>query len=102
LDDATLTRLKSIGDLIVDAELAAQKLRMPAQNIATFPIFVSWILRTPASPRPVVPVPCRLNHLETLNLTSTSVDDAGELSCFAAKTLRSFIFSRQKSTFRLG
>lgn len=77
-DDKTLVRLKSVADLIVDAELARTKVTDEGlKTLSTFPNIRSIDLAHTNVTSKGVPLLARLNHLETLNLTATPVDDAG-------------------------
>src|SRR6202007_3270467 len=77
-DDSALARLKSIGDLIVDAELARTKVTDQGLRVlATFPNLRSIDLAHTNVTSAGVPLLARLNHLDTLNLTATPVDDTG-------------------------
>ncbi len=77
-DDKTLARLKSIGDLIVDAELARTKVTDEGlKTLSTFSNLRSIDLAHTNVTSKGVPLLARLNHLETLNLTATPVDDTG-------------------------
>ena len=97
-DDATLTRLKSIGDLIVDAELARTKVTDAGlKTLATFPNLRFLDLAHTSVTSAGVPVLARLNHLETLNLTSTSVDDAGIVMLRRKRTLKKLYLFETKS-----
>ena len=77
-DDAALTALKPIADLIVDAELARTKVTDAGlKTLASFPNLRSVDLsRTTVTSRGIVPL-AGLNKLESLNLTATDVDDEG-------------------------
>jgi len=77
-DDKTLARLKSVADLIVDAELARTKVTDEGLTIlSTFSNLRSIDLAHTTVTSKGVPLLARLNHLETLNLTATPVDDPG-------------------------
>ncbi len=98
-DDATLTRLKSIGDLIVDAELARTRVTDAGlKTLATFPNLRFLDLAHTSVTSAGVPVLARLNYLETLNLTSTSVDDAGIVMLRRKRTLKKLYLFETKST----
>jgi uncharacterized membrane protein len=77
-DDVALARLKVIGMLIVDAELARTNVTDAGlKALATFPNLRAVDLAHTAVTSAGVPILARLNHLESLNLTATAVDDAG-------------------------
>jgi uncharacterized membrane protein len=88
-DDAALARLSSIGNLIVDAELARTKVTDAGLKIlATFSNIRSLDLAHTSVTSTGVPLLARLNHLETLNLTATLVDDAGIVTLRRKQTLK--------------
>jgi uncharacterized membrane protein len=98
-DDAALVRLKSIGNFIVDAELARTKVTDAGLKIvATFSNLRSLDLAHTNVTSTGVPVLARLNYLERLNLTATPVDDAGIAPLRRKKTLKWLYLFETKST----
>jgi uncharacterized membrane protein/mono/diheme cytochrome c family protein len=79
-DDAVLSALKPIADLIVDAELARTK--VTDGGMKTLSGFVNLrsvdLSRTAVTSRGLAPL-TNLGKLESLNLTATAVDDEGVL-----------------------
>jgi uncharacterized membrane protein len=77
-DDVAVARLKVIGILIVDAELARTKVTDAGlKTLATFSNLRAVDLAHTAVTSAGVPILARLSRLESLNLTATAVDDAG-------------------------
>jgi Planctomycete cytochrome C len=98
-DDAALARLKSIGNLIVDAELARTKVTDAGLKIlATFSNIRSLDLAHTTVTSTGVPRLADLNHLETLNLTATLVDDAGIAKLRRKQTLKRLYLFETKCT----
>ena len=98
-DDKTLARLKSIGDLIVDAELARTKVTDKGLKIlSTFPNIRSIDLAHTNVTSKGVPLLARLNHLETLNLTATPVDDTGVVTLRHKPSLKHLYLFETKCT----
>jgi uncharacterized membrane protein len=98
-DDAALARLRPIGNLIVDAELARTKITDTGlKTLATFSnlrvIDVAHTAVTSAG----VPALARLNHLQSLNLTATAVGDAGVAPLRRKPTLRRLYLFETKCT----
>lgn len=87
-DDAVLSALKPIGDLIVDAELARTK--VTDRGVKELSSFVNLrsvdLSRTAVTSGGLAPL-ASLGKLESLNLTATDVDDQGVLP-FRRKQLR--------------
>jgi uncharacterized membrane protein len=101
-DDTTLARLKSIGDLIVDAELARTKVTDEGLKVlATFSNLRSIDLAHTNVTSAGVPLLARLNHLETLNLTATPVDDAGIVTLRRKQSLKRLYLFETKCTVQL-
>src|SRR5882724_5855956 len=102
-DDKTLVRLKSIGDLIVDAELARTKVTDQGLRVlATFSNLRSIDLAHTNVTSAGVPLLARLNHLETLNLTATPVDDAGIVALRHKQSLKRLYLFETKCTVQFG
>ena len=98
-DDKTLARLKSIGDLIVDAELARTKVTDKGLKIlSTFPNIRSIDLAHTNVTSKGVPLLACLNHLETLNLTATPVDDTGVVTLRHKPSLKHLYLFETKCT----
>jgi hypothetical protein len=98
-DDAALARLKSIGNLIVDAELARTKVTDAGLKIlATFSNIRSLDLAHTTVTSTGVPLLVGLNHLETLNLTATLVDDAGIVKLRRKESLKRLYLFETKCT----
>jgi len=98
-DDAALARLKSIGKLIVDAELARTKVTDAGLKIlATFSNIRSLDLAHTTVTSTGVPLLAGLNHLETLNLTATLVDDAGVAKLRHKQSLKRLFLFETKCT----
>jgi uncharacterized membrane protein len=88
-DDAAVARLKAIGPLIVDAELARTKVTDAGlKTLATFSNLRAVDLAHTAVTSAGVPILARLSRLESLNLTATAVDDAGVATLRRKPTLR--------------
>jgi len=96
-DDATLTRLKSIGDLIVDAELARTKVTDAGlKHSQRFPIFVSWNLAHTSVTSAGVPVSCPPQSSRDAKSDVDIRRRCRNCQCFAAKeTLKKLYLSRQ-------
>jgi uncharacterized membrane protein len=102
-DDSTLARLQSIGDLIVDAELARTKVTDKGLKVlATFSNLRSIDVAHTNVTSAGVPLLARLNHLESLNLTATSVDDAGVVTLRRKQSLKRLYLFETKCTVRFG
>ena len=98
-DDAAVARLKAIGPLIVDAELARTKVTDAGlKTLATFSNLRAVDLAHTAVTSVGVPVLARLNHLESLNLTATAVDDAGVAALRRKQTLQRLYLFETKCT----
>jgi uncharacterized membrane protein len=88
-DDIAIARLKVIGMLIVDAELARTKVTDAGlKTLATFSNLRAVDLAHTAVTSAGVPVLARLSHLESLNLTATVVDDVGVAALRRKQTLK--------------
>jgi uncharacterized membrane protein len=102
-DDKTLARLKSIGDLIVDAELTRTKVTDQGLRVlATFSNLRSIDLAHTNVTSAGVPLLARLNHLETLNLTATPVDDTGIVTLRRKQSLKRLYLFETKCTVQFG
>jgi uncharacterized membrane protein len=102
-DDSTLARLQSIGDLIVDAELARTKVTDKGLKVlATFSNLRSIDLAHTNVTSAGVPLLARLDHLETLNLTATPVDDAGIVTLRHKQSLKRLYLFETKCTVQFG
>jgi uncharacterized membrane protein len=102
-DDSALARLKSIGDLIVDAELARTKVTDQGLRVlATFPNLRSIDLAHTNVTSAGVPLLARLNHLDTLNLTATPVDDTGIALLRRKQSLKRLYLFETKCTVQFG
>ena len=100
-NDAALARLKTIGNLIVDAELARTKITDTGlKTLATFSNLRVIDLAHTAVTSAGVPALVRLNGLQSLNLTATAVDDAGVASLRHKQTLRRLYLFETKCTNR--
>ena len=98
-DDKTLARLKSVGDLIVDAELARTKITDEGLKVlSTFSNLRSIDLAHTNVTSKGVPLLARLNHLETLNLTATPVDDTGVVTLRHKPSLKHLYLFETKCT----
>jgi len=98
-DDKTLARLKSVADLIVDAELARTKITDEGLKIlSTFSNLRSIDLAHTNVTSKGVPLLARLTHLETLNLTATPVDDAGVVALRHKPSLKHLYLFETKCT----
>jgi uncharacterized membrane protein len=98
-NDAALARLKSIGNLIVDAELARTKVTDAGlKTLATFSNIRSLDLAHTTVTSAGVPLLARLDHLETLNLTATLVDDTGIAGLRHKQTLKRLYLFETKCT----
>jgi len=97
--DAALARLKAIGNLIVDAELARTKITDAGLGtLATFPNLRVVDLAHTAVTSAGVPTLARLNRLQSLNLTATAVDDAGVALLRRKPTLKRLYLFETKCT----
>ncbi|MEY4940321.1 MAG: hypothetical protein RIQ93_2056 [Verrucomicrobiota bacterium] len=77
-DDATLSRLASVAELIVDAELARTKVTDAGlKSVASWPNLRTLDLSRTAVTSDGLSALQSLDKLETLNLTGTLVDDTG-------------------------
>src|SRR5580693_9127470 len=98
-DDLALARLKVIGMLIVDAELARTKVTDAGlKTLATFSNLRAVDLAHTAVTSAGVPVLARLSRLESLNLTATVVDDAGVAALRHKQTLKRLYLFETKCT----
>jgi uncharacterized membrane protein len=98
-DDAAVARLKVIGMLIVDAELARTKVTDAGlKTLATFSNLRAVDLGHTAVTSAGVPILARLSHLESLNLTATVVDDAGVAALRRKQTLKRLYLFETKCT----
>ena len=98
-DDKTLARLKSVSDLIVDAELARTKITDEGlKTLSTFSNIRSIDLAHTNVTSKGVPLLARLNHLETLNLTATPVDDTGVITLRHKPSLKRLYLFETKCT----
>ena len=102
-DDKTLARLKSVGDLVVDAELARTKITDEGlQTLSTFSNLRSVDLAHTNVTSKGVPLLAHLNHLETLNLTATPVDDVGVVALRHKQSLKRLYLFETKCTVQFG
>jgi hypothetical protein len=98
-DDAVVARLKVIGMLIVDAELARTKVTDAGlKTLATFSNLRAVDLAHTAVTSAGVPVLARLSRLESLNLTATVVDDAGVAALRRKQTIKRLYLFETKCT----
>jgi hypothetical protein len=98
-DDAAIARLKVIGILIVDAELARTKVTDAGlKTLATFTNLRAVDLAHTAVTSAGVPILARLDHLESLNLTATAVDDRGVSAVRRKPTLKRLYLFETKCT----
>jgi uncharacterized membrane protein len=98
-DDAAVARLKAIGSLIVDAELARTKVTDAGlKTLATFSNLRAVDLAHTAVTSAGVPTLVRLTRLESLNLTATAVDDAGVAALRRKPTLKRLYLFETKCT----
>jgi uncharacterized membrane protein len=98
-DDVAVARLKVIGSLIVDAELARTKVTDAGlKTLATFSNLRVVDLAHTAVTSAGVPILTRLNRLESLNLTATAVDDAGVAALRRKQTLKRLYLFETKCT----
>jgi len=98
-DDAAVARLKVIGMLIVDAELARTKVTDAGlKTLATFSNLRAVDLAHTAVTSAGVPILARLSRLESLNLTATVVDDAGVAALRRKQTLKRLYLFETKCT----
>jgi hypothetical protein len=98
-DDVAIARLKVIGMLIVDAELARTKVTDAGlKTLATFSNLRAVDLAHTAVTSAGVPVLVRLSRLESLNLTATVVDDAGVAALRRKQTLKRLYLFETKCT----
>jgi uncharacterized membrane protein len=102
-DDVAIARLKVIGILIVDAELARTKVTDAGlKTLAMFSNLRAVDLAHTAVTSAGVPVLARLSHLESLNLTATVVDDAGVAALRHKQTLKRLYLFETKCTAQSG
>ena len=98
-DDVAVARLKVIGSLIVDAELARTKVTDAGlKTLATFSNLRSVDLAHTAVTSAGVPILARLSRLESLNLTATAVDDAGVAALRRKQSLKRLYLFETKCT----
>ena len=98
-DDVAVARLKVIGALIVDAELARTKVTDAGlKTLATFFNLRAVDLAHTAVTSAGVPILARLSRLESLNLTATAVDDAGVAALRRKQTLKRLYLFETKCT----
>jgi hypothetical protein len=98
-DDVAIARLKVIGMLIVDAELARTKVTdVGLKTLAMFSNLRAVDLAHTAVTSAGVPVLARLSRLESLNLTATVVDDAGVAALRHKQTLKRLYLFETKCT----
>jgi uncharacterized membrane protein len=98
-DDVAVARLKVIGMLIVDAELARTKVTDAGlKTLATFSNLRVLDLAHTAVTSAGVPILARLGRLESLNLTATVVDDAGVAALRRKQTLKRLYLFETKCT----
>jgi uncharacterized membrane protein len=98
-DDVAVARLKVIGMLIVDAELARTKVTdVGLKTLATFSNLRVLDLAHTAVTSAGVPILARLGRLESLNLTATVVDDAGVAALRRKQTLKRLYLFETKCT----
>jgi hypothetical protein len=100
-DDVAVARLKVIGSLIVDAELARTKVTDTGlKTLATFSNLRAVDLAHTAVTSAGVPILARLSRLQSLNLTATAVDDAGVAELRRKQTLKRLYLFETKCTAR--
>ena len=98
-DDGAIARLKVIGALIVDAELARTKVTDAGlKTLATFSNLRAVDLAHTGVTSAGVPILARLSRLESLNLTATVVDDAGVAALRRKQTLKRLYLFETKCT----
>jgi uncharacterized membrane protein len=98
-DDVAIARLRVIGMLIVDAELARTKVTDAGlKTLATFSNLRAVDLAHTAVTSAGVPILARLSRLESLNLTATVVDDAGVAALRHKQTLKRLYLFETKCT----
>jgi uncharacterized membrane protein len=98
-DDVAVARLKAIGNLIVDAELARTKVTDAGlKTLATFSNLRAVDLAHTAVTSAGVPILARLSRLESLNLTATAVDDAGVAALRRKQSLKRLYLFETKCT----
>jgi uncharacterized membrane protein len=98
-DDLALRRLRVIGSLVVDAELARTKVTDAGlETLATFSNLRAVDLAHTAVTSAGVPILASLSHLESLNLTATAVDDAGVAALRRKQTLKRLYLFETKCT----
>ena len=98
-DDVAVARLKVIGILIVDAELARTKVTdVGLKTLATFSNLRVVDLAHTVVTSAGVPILARLSRLESLNLTATAVDDAGVAALRRKQTLKRLYLFETKCT----
>jgi len=102
-DDAAIARLKVIGSLIVEAELARTKITDTGlKTLATFSNLRTVDLAHTAVTSAGVPNLARLSHLQSLNLTATAVDDAGVAALRHKQSLKRLYLFETKCTDQPG
>ncbi len=102
-DDNAIARLKVVGSLIVDAELARTKITDTGlKTLATFANLRTVDLAHTAVTSAGVPVLARLSHLQSLNLTATGVDDTGVALLRRKQTLQRLYLFETKCTAQSG
>ena len=98
-DDVALARLRVIGTLVVDAELARTKVTDAGlKTLATFSNLRTVDLAHTAVTSAGVPILARLSRLESLNLTATVVDDAGVAALRRKQSLKRLFLFETKCT----
>jgi uncharacterized membrane protein len=98
-DDVALSRLRVIGTLVVDAELARTKVTDAGlKTLATFSNLRTVDLAHTAVTSAGVPILARLSRLESLNLTATVVDDAGVAALRRKQSLKRLFLFETKCT----
>jgi uncharacterized membrane protein len=102
-DDGALARLRMIGTLIVDAELARTKITDAGlKTLATFSNLRTVDLAHTAVTSAGVPILAHLSRLESLNLTATAVDDAGVAALRRKPMLKRLYLFETKCTAQSG
>jgi len=98
-DDTAIARLRVLGSLIVDAELARTKITDTGlKTLATFANLRTVDLAHTSVTSAGVPILGRLSHLQSLNLTATAVDDTGVASLRRKQTLKRLYLFETKCT----
>ncbi len=102
-NDAAIARLKVVGVLIVDAELARTKITDAGlKSLVTFSNLRAVDLAHTAVTSAGVPILAHLGHLESLNLTATAVDDAGVAALRRKQSLKRLYLFETKCTVQRG